>query len=102
MTVAKPLNISFLYRFFQNQVDKYNCKDTDYRLFWEGRYRFKTSFYHKSIFEKTLSVKFEDTFLPVPDKYDEWLKQIFGDYMTPPPVKEQVGLHLQNVDFGKY
>lgn len=102
MIAAAPLNIGWLRRFFKHQVEKYNTKDTDYRLFFGGRYRFPTSFYHKSVLGKPQWVPFEDTFLPVPEKYDAWLKQIFGDYMTPPPPEKQVGLHLMTVDFGKY
>ncbi len=102
MLAAMPLNISWLRSFFKYQIEKYNNKDTDYRMFFAGRYRFKTSFYHKSVLGKPQMVPFEDTYLPVPEKYDEWLTQIFGDYMTPPSVEQQIGLHLINVDFGKY
>lgn len=102
MTAAIPLNIPFLRRFFRRQVEKYNNIDTDYRLFFAGRYRFRTSFYTRKIFGEPQRVPFEDTFLPVPENFDSWLKQIFGDYMTPPPKEKQVGLHLINVEFGKY
>ena len=102
MLASLPLNIGAIRRFFKNQVEKYNNNNTDYRLFYAGRYRFSTSFYHKNVLGKPLLVPFEDTQLPVPERYDEWLKQIFGDYMTPPPVEKQVGLHLLKVDFGKY
>lgn len=102
MIVSKPLNLPIVRRFFQYQVEKYNREETDYRMFFAGRYRFATSFYHKSVLGKPLMVPFEDTYLPVPEKYDLWLKQIFGDYMTPPPIEKQQGLHLLNVDFGEY
>lgn len=102
MIASTPLNNGLIRRFFKYQVEKYNNHDTDYRLFFAGRYRWSTSFYHKSLLGKPQMVQFEDTCLPVPEKYDEWLKQIFGDYMTPPPVEKRVGLHLIDVDFGKY
>jgi len=38
---------------------------------------------------KPKRVKFEDTKLPIPEKYDEYLKNIFGDYMQI-PTKEQI------------
>lgn len=102
MILSVPLNINIIRNFFRYQVERYNPQDTDYRLFFAGRYRFNTSFYRKSVFGKPTLVPFEDTYLPVPENYDEWLRQIFGDYMTPPPVEKQVGLHLIDVDFGKY
>lgn len=102
MIASLPLNIGFVRRFFKYQVEKYNEREVDYRLFFAGRYRFSTSFYHKSILGKPIFVPFEDTVLPVPEKYDEWLRQIFGDYMQLPPIEQQVGLHLIDVDFGDY
>lgn len=102
MVASSPLNINVVRNYFKNQVEKYNEKNTDYRMFFAGRYRFATSFYHKDIFGKPQWVTFEDTELPVPERCSNWLTQIFGDYMTPPPVEQQVGLHMVNVDFGKY
>ena len=102
MLASSPLNIAVIRQFFRKQVEMYNGKDTDYRLFFAGRYRLSTSFYHKDIFGKPQWVPFEYTELPVPERCDDWLTQIFGDYMTPPPVEKQVGLHLTDVDFGKY
>lgn len=102
MMAAYPLKIGFLHKFFLGQVLRWNKKNCGYRIFWAGRYRYSKAFYTKDIFDEAIYVPFEDTLLPVPEKYDKWLTQIFGDYMTPPPAKEQVGLHLQGVDFGKY
>lgn len=102
MDLAYPLKFKPLRNFLIHQLIKYNNLETsEYGTFGE-RYRFKATFYKKKLFGKPLYVPFEDMMLPVPEKYDEMLTQLFGDYMTPPPVKEQVGWHLQNVDFGQY
>lgn len=102
MLAAYPVKLGFIRKFLKCQVEKWNKRSTDYRMFWAGRYRYHNSFYNKELFKEAVYVPFEDTMLPVPVGYDQWLTQIFGDYMTPPPEKEQVGLHLQGVDFGKY
>ena len=102
MLASAPLKMKWLYNFFRDQVELYNSKETDYYLFWSGRYRLHASFYKKEVLCNPVRVAFEDTELPVPTRYDEWLTQIFGDYMTPPPAEKQVGLHLLNVDFGNY
>lgn len=102
MYAAYPVKFGFIRKFLKYQVEQWNRKDTSNRLFWTGRYRYKQSIYSKDLFDEFIYVPFEDMLLPVPKKYDQWLTQIFGDYMTPPPVKEQIGLHLQGVDFGKY
>lgn len=102
MAASFPLKLSPIYNFFKDQVEKYNNQETNYYGFFGGRYRYKQSIYRKELYSHPIYVQFEDYKLPVPEKYDEQLRQVFGDYMTPPPVKEQVGLHLQTVDFGKY
>lgn len=35
--------------------------------------------------------RFEDTYVPLPEKIDEMLKSIYGDYMTPPPEDKRCG-----------
>lgn len=102
MHLSFPLKAKCIFNFFKHQMEKYNEKETNYYGFFSGRYRYKQSIYKKELYENPILVPFEDTKLPVPEKYDELLHQVFGDYMTPPPVKEQVGLHLRGVDFGKY
>ena len=49
--------------------------------------------YPISSFEAALWLPFEETELPIPVGYDEYLKTAFGDYMTPPPVEKQVAHH---------
>lgn len=102
MIAAYPVKIDCIRFFLKKQVEKWNKKNTNYRMLWTGRYRYHKSFYEKGIFEEVIYVPFEDTMLPVPRNYHQWLTQIFGDYMTPPPIKEQVGLHLKGVNFGIY
>lgn len=102
MYASYPVNILFVRKFLLSQVERWNNKETEYYGFFSGRYRYAKSFYKKNLFNHAIYVQFEDTELPVPIGYDIWLKQIFGDYLTPPPTQEQIGLHLQHVDFGKY
>ena len=97
-----PLRIKPIRDGFKHQVEKYNGKETDYYGFFYGRTKYKTAIVKKELFGKPLRVPFEDTQLCVAEHYHEYLTQMFGDYMTPPPVEQQVGLHLVNVDFGKY
>ena len=40
---------------------------------------------------------FEGLDVRVPSEYDKLLTQIYGDYMTPPPVEQQVGHHYAEV-----
>ena len=100
--LSAPLKIKCIYNFFKKQVERYRTKITDYVGMFGGRYRLNNSIYKRSDYSNPISVSFEDTTLPVPSGYDAILTTIFGDYMTPPPQQEQIGLHLQGVDFGEY
>ena len=42
--------------------------------------------------------EFEGRKVPLPRGYDEWLRQEFGDYMTPPPVDKRGSTHLWGED----
>lgn len=97
-----PLRIKPLRDWFKRQVEKYNGKDTEYYGFFYGRTKYRTAIVKKELFGKPLRVPFEDTELCVAEHYHEYLTQVFGDYMTPPPIEQQIGLHLVSIDFGSY
>lgn len=103
LMLSSPLNIGFIRKFILNQIERYNIYSTAnfYGCFW-GRTRLKNSITHKEIYGTPLYVKFEDTYLPVPEKYHEYLTQFFGNYMQLPPENQRVALHVTKVDFGKY
>lgn len=102
MASATPLRIGFIRSFFYKQMIKYNSQNTSTFVSFGSRFKYNASFFSKDYFSNPLYVQFEDTQLPVPEKYDEMLTQIYGNYMTPPPIKEQQGWHMQHVDFGSY
>ena len=97
-----PLKLGFIRNFFMHQMFKYNNKNTDMFVSFGARFRYKNSYFRKELYSNPICVPFEDTFLPVPEKYDELLTQLYGDYMTPPPINERQGWHMIEVDFGDY
>lgn len=97
-----PLKMKAMRNWCKKQVERYNGKPAEYYGFFYGRTIFRTAVVRKDIYGKPQYVPFEDTQLCVAEHYHEYLIQMFGDYMTPPPVEQQVGLHSINVDFGKY
>ena len=102
MLAAFPLKIKGLRDFFMKQMYKFNKRDTNAFVSLGARFRYKQSFFRKDLYAHPIYLPFEDTELPVPEKYDEMLTLLYGDYMTPPPVSEQQGGHMLNVDFGNY
>lgn len=45
----------------------------------------------KKILEKFTKIKFEDEYFNTFDDYDLYLKNVYGDYMTPPPENKRGG-----------
>lgn len=102
IVLAMPLNISFIRKGVVAFIDRFNKTECKRLGFFYGRTRFRNAITSKSIYGKPQYVPFEDTELPVPEHYHEYLTQMFGDYMKLPPVEQRKGLHLISVDFGKY
>ena len=102
MFMTFPLKVSVIRNFVVKQSEKYNNTETKFYGFFHGRNRYKSSVIRKDLFGEPLYVPFEDTMLPIQERYQEYLTQVFGDYMKLPPEEKRVGLHLIDVDFGEY
>ena len=50
------------------------------------------------IFEERIELPFEGHSFMCPKHFDEYLKNIYGDYMTMPPIEKQITHH----DFTAY
>ena len=50
----------------------------------------------RTVFENYVDVPFENETFKIIAAYDEWLTQMFGDYMTPPPVESRTSPHTLN------
>jgi lipopolysaccharide cholinephosphotransferase len=53
--------------------------------------------HRKSIFTERIKVQFEDGEFWAPKGYDEYLRNIYGDYMQLPPKEQQKTHHANNV-----
>ena len=51
--------------------------------------------YPSSWFDESIEMPFESFSVKVPSGYDAYLTQMYGDYMTPPPVEKRVLKHGQ-------
>lgn len=100
--LSSPMKIQFIRNSIIKFIEQFNKQKTLRSGFFYGRTRFKTAITPLSIYGKPKYVAFEDTYLPVPEHYHEYLTQMFGDYMQLPPIEQRQGLHLISVEFGKY
>jgi len=56
-------------------------------------YKLENELFDKSVFDSSQYMPFEDYKVRVNTEYDKYLSQLFGDYMTPPPVSQRVSTH---------
>lgn len=54
---------------------------------------FVNDIYEKDILGNGLEMQFENLLLNIPEKYDLFLKQLYGDYMQLPPVEKRIANH---------
>lgn len=51
----------------------------------------------KDIFLKYRNIKFENRTFRCIEDYEQYLSKLYGDYMTPPPEKDRIPAHFDNV-----
>lgn len=83
-----------IWQFAEKQMTRYKIEDCDYLCELCAGPRIMKNQYPKHLFDNTTDVEFEGCFFKAMEGYDEYLKLAFGeDYMTPPPVEEQIVSH---------
>lgn len=74
--------------FIDRQLKKYPYRDAKLAINFMGAYKFRELF-PKEVYATLSPYPFEDLTLLAPTDYDRVLRQLYGDYMTPPPESEQ-------------
>ena len=75
-------------RLIDRSLKKYPFETSRRVLNFMGAYKFRELF-DRSVYEDVADYPFEDITLPGPRDYDLVNRQLYGDYMTPPPLDEQ-------------
>ena len=82
-----------LVRWIPKAIKKFNKllvnKDSDETVLYEEDY--KKTFHSRGIYGEPVMHAFEDTEIPIPERWDEMLTSMYGDYMTPPPEDKRSG-----------
>ncbi|MDD5598602.1 MAG: LicD family protein [Victivallaceae bacterium] len=92
-TVLLPFNYQFFIKKINELARTYDYADSRFcgvLTMGNGR-RERTG---KDLFQKTVLLEFEGSKFSAPRNYDLWLKHLYGDYMTPPPVGKRGSLHV--------
>jgi len=98
-----PVSNRKLKSILENYHKKYEKFNSKYVIQLRGAWGFKKERRLRSNISKMIYVPFEDTIMPVPEDYHIILSEIYGDYMTPPPLeKRNLRQHAIEIDFGIY
>lgn len=93
------------YRAARDRIDKLNkaqnAKGGPYMINFEGAWGDKEIF-KREIFGSGAKARFEGMDVIVPERYDEFLAQLYGDYMSYPQPERRVSHHyVKEVDMNK-
>lgn len=70
------------------EIQKYSRENGQYMAFIPSKFKEKEVF-PSGTFKELILTEFEGRMLPVPKKYDQFLTQMYGDYMTSPSKEMQ-------------
>lgn len=91
-----PINNIPLSTYYSKKYAKfcsqYPYENTKYYLVHAGRLNWLHT-YDFDLFEELIDMPFENCTFMCISKYDKFLQQRYGDYMTPPPLEERVPYH---------
>lgn len=99
--ISKLYNTNKLKKKLNLSINKFNNKKTYSVASYGGCYLFK-EILKKEYFEDIIEHKFENHNFYIPKKYDELLRNYYGNYMKLPPKEKQVSNHyISEIKFPK-
>ncbi|MBQ2176966.1 MAG: LicD family protein, partial [Alphaproteobacteria bacterium] len=84
----------FATRQLENTLRKYPYEESEYVLYYTPVSSWERNMFKKEILDETMWVPFENIKARIPKHYHEYLTQIYGDYMTPPPEDRRDDGHI--------
>lgn len=91
--LLKSISVSKLRRLRYALIKKLFDNDSEYLLSPGGGHKGATEFYPQRWFANSETVIFEGKQQPAPTGWDQYLKQLYGDYMVLPDEKNRKSLH---------
>lgn len=87
-----PITLNWLQKKREQIMTKYANEETNLVCSTASHYGYDKQVMERSIYGNPILLQFEDGMFFAPEKWDEYLTRLFGDYMTPPPFKEREAL----------
>lgn len=91
---------AWLYKKFNKVAQRYNAENTEYVTLYQDAWIHESRVARSEIFPLK-RVKFEDTYVPVPNEYMKLLYRYYGeDVMEMPPIEKRVNHAPIQIEFG--
>lgn len=87
---------------FEKYTNQFNNKNTKTYASICGAYGYFKEIIPVSFFESYIELPFEDTTFMAMAHYDDYLRQVFGDYMQLPPEEKRRVHSMVKLDFGDF
>jgi len=88
---------------YTRMQQQYNDQPAEKVVNLGGAYSYAKESIPRTVVEKTVPHLFEGKLFQVPEGYDAFLRNCYGDYMQLPPEEQRVGRHeIVGIDFGTY
>ncbi len=84
-----PLSLKRLNDLLDNEMKRYNKDNSGYLVSMASHYSYQKQLMKEEIYGIPISVDFEGTARLSPARYDEYLHQIYGEYMKVPSDKDK-------------
>lgn len=82
-----------LLKYIESDSKKYDFATSEFVGVIGGSYG-KRERMHCNIFKEDVTIEFENEMFKAPKGYHEYLTNLYGDYMTPPPLEKQKSHHI--------
>ncbi len=88
---------------FDKNAQRYNNINTTKVVNLCGAYSYKKELKDRYYLESLILHKFEGLMISIPENYDSYLREVYGDYMVLPPESQRVSRHgVSFIDLGEY
>lgn len=88
---------SFIFNLMERLASIKQARETKFSARLYSQYGIKASF-NKEVFDEQVELSFNEHKFFGPIGYDEYLTNLYGDYMTPPPPQERQTHNIEIVN----
>ena len=99
--LAKLVGYKRILKLYDRYLIKNNKGDSKFMICGWPCYSYERELYYKEDIQTTIEHTFEGFDVKIPKGYHRVLTNLYGDYMTPPPIEKQIAIHNKKIFWKK-